>query len=72
MLSRSKLALCLIAALALAGLLNAMVPPHPLHEHIPSGFEPTRLEVPGLGSLKEVETHRTLPNNILVLRVPRN
>jgi len=69
MLSRSKLALCLIAALALAGLLNAMVPPHPLHEHIPSGFEPTRLEVPGLGSLREVETHRTLPNNILVLRV---
>ncbi len=69
MLSRTKQALCLITALALAGLLGAMVPPHPRHGHVPPGYRSTRLSVSELGSLRAAETPKELPNNILVLRV---
>ncbi len=61
--SGPKQALCLFIALVLAGLLCAMVPPHPLNSHVPSGFRPTRVEMSASGMAS-----KTLPNNILVLR----
>ena len=65
--SGSKQTLCLITALALSGLLCAMVPPHPWNHRVPGGYSPTRIELPAAGRF--TPGPKSLPNNILVLRV---
>ncbi len=52
---------------AAAGLLCALVPPHPRYETVPAAYQPTRIELsaPSLG----LSRPKTIPNNILVLRV---
>lgn len=42
-----------------------MVPPHPLCKQVPSGYRSTEIELPAQG----LAGPRTIPNNILVLRV---
>lgn len=42
-----------------------MVPPHPLYQEIPSGYRSAEIELPAQG----LSGPRTIPNNILVLRV---
>lgn len=61
----------LIAALFIgtAGLLSALVPPHPLNKNVPAGYRPTRIEMPAVGSPTYVQSPKTVPDDILVLRV---
>ncbi|MBW6514521.1 MAG: T9SS type A sorting domain-containing protein [Candidatus Syntrophosphaera sp.] len=63
-----KLTICLIMALCLAGQMSAMVPPHPQMEQVPAGFRATRLELPP-GGISASAGSRTVPNDIIVLRV---
>lgn len=66
--SKSIQTLCLVTVLALAGLLSAMVPPHPLNKSVPPDFAPTQLELPSAASGRITSGPKNLPNNILVLR----
>ncbi|MGC9361748.1 MAG: immune inhibitor A domain-containing protein [Candidatus Syntrophosphaera sp.] len=59
----------LILALGTAGTLGAMVPPHPMHQHVPGDLRAPRMEAPARGTGGKLLGPRLIPNGILVLRV---
>ena len=67
--SQTKAILCLIILAGFVGLLAAMVPPHPLCESLPPGYQATLLDPPSRTSTGSLLPTRNLPNNFLVLRV---
>lgn len=69
MSSAFKVTLCLTVSLCISAMLTAMVPPHPLNKHVPSGYQPVRIEMPGANPGGGLAPAKTVPNNILVLRV---
>ncbi|HOH78544.1 MAG TPA: T9SS type A sorting domain-containing protein [Candidatus Cloacimonadota bacterium] len=61
--------LVLSLMICVASTLLALVPPHPMSTHVPSSWEPVRIEAPLSQDGSLLKAQRVLPNNILVLRV---
>ncbi len=64
-----KLTFSLILALGMAGLLWAMVPPHPMHERVPADLCAPLMDTPVRATGGKLIGPRIIPNDILVLRV---
>lgn len=66
-----KLTILMAAICGLVATLPALVPPHPKYVNIPEAYHSTRLEIPTIpvdgGAV--LARPKTIPNNILVLRV---
>ena len=61
--------ICLLLVIVLPFFTEAMVPPHPLYKDIPNAYSKTKIELPGNFTFPLKLDSRTLPHNILVLRV---
>lgn len=61
--------ICLVLVITLSVYVEAMVPPHPLYKDIPAAYTPTKIELPTNFTSPNRLDSKTLPHNILVLRV---
>lgn len=68
----ARMTLCLVSLGAAAAGLAALVPPHPLYREIPPTYQPTRIEMPPVGSPAYKQGSKPVPNDIVVLRVQFN